>query len=65
VLLVLAVILPQLSPILVFLVMGKNAQSALTSMNVWLTRNQRMVNVVVLGLFGVVLLGQSLPELWG
>ena len=65
VLLVLAVILPQLAPILVFLVMGKNAQSVLTSMNVWLTRNQRMVNVVVLGLFGVVLLGQSLPELWG
>ena len=34
-------------------------------MNVWLTRNQRMVNVVVLGLFGAVLLAQSLPELWG
>jgi hypothetical protein len=65
ILLVLAVTLPQLAPILVFLVMGKNAESVLKSMNVWLTRNQRMVNVVVLGLFGVVLLGQSLPELWG
>ena len=63
--LVLAVTLPQLAPVIVFLVMGKDAESALTSMNVWLTRNQRMVNVVVLGLFGVVLLGQSLPDLWG
>ena len=65
ILLVLVVILPQLAPILVYLVMGKGAESVLTSMNVWLTRNQRMVNVVVLGLFGAVLLAQSLPELWG
>lgn len=65
ILLVLAVTLPQLAPVIVFLVMGKNAESALTSMNVWLTRNQRMVNVVVLAVFGVVLLAQSLPELWG
>ena len=63
--LVLAVTLPQLAPVIVFLVMGKNAESALSSMNGWLTRNQKMVNVVVLGLFGVVLLGQSLPDLLG
>ncbi|MCO4836307.1 MAG: GAP family protein, partial [Acidimicrobiaceae bacterium] len=65
ILLVLAVTLPQLAPVIVFMVMGKNAESALASMNVWLTRNQRMVNVVVLAMFGIVLLAQSLPELWG
>ena len=63
--LVLAVIWPQLLPILVYLIMGKKAESVLSSMNVWLTRNQRMVNVVVLGLFGIVLLAQSLPGLFG
>lgn len=63
--LVVAVIWPQLLPILVYLVMGKKAQALLTSMNVWLTRNQRMVNVVVLGLFGVVLLIGGLSGLFG
>jgi len=63
--LVVAVIWPQLLPILVYLVMGKKAQALLTSMNVWLTRNQRMVNVIVLGLFGVVLLASGLSGLFG
>ena len=63
--LVLAVIWPQLLPILVYLIMGKKAQALLNSMNSWLTRNQRMVNVVVLGLFGIVLLVGGLSGLFG
>jgi hypothetical protein len=40
--------------------MGDRAQAVLETMNLWLARNQRMVNVVVLGLFGIVLLLQGL-----
>lgn len=62
--LIVAVIWPQLLPILVYLVMGKKAQALLTSMNIWLT-HQRMVNVIVLGFFGVVLLVGGLSGLFG
>jgi hypothetical protein len=61
--LVLAVTWVQLLPIVLYLVMGDRAQAMLDSLNDWLARNQRMVNVVVLGLFGIVLLGQGLPGL--
>ena len=61
--LVLAVIWVQLLPIVLYVVMGDRAQAMLDSLNDWLARNQRMVNVVVLGLFGIVLLGQGLPGL--
>jgi hypothetical protein len=61
--LVLAVIWVQLLPIVLYVVMGNRAQDMLDLLNDWLARNQRMVNVVVLGLFGIVLLGQGLPGL--
>jgi hypothetical protein len=60
VVLILAMIWPQLLPIVLYVVMGDRAQAMLDTMNRWLARNQRMVNVVVLGLFGVVLLSQGL-----
>lgn len=61
--LILAMIWPQLLPIVLYVVMGDRAQAVLESMNHWLAQNQRMVNVVVLGLFGVVLLSQGLVGL--
>ncbi len=64
-LLVLAIIWPQLLPILVYLVMGEKAQDTLNGMNTWLTRNQRTVKIVVLGLFGLILLEGGLSGLFG
>jgi hypothetical protein len=61
--LVLAVIWVQLLPIVLYVVMGDRAQAMLDSLNKWLARNQRMVNVVVLGLFGILLLAQGLRGL--
>jgi threonine/homoserine/homoserine lactone efflux protein len=61
--LVLAVIWLQLLPIVLYVVMGERAQAMLDSLNDWLARNQRVVNVVVLGLFGILLLAQGLPGL--
>jgi hypothetical protein len=58
--LILAMIWPQLLPIVLYVVMGDRAQAVLETMNLWLAQNQRVVNVVVLGLFGTVLLLQGL-----
>jgi len=49
-----------LIPIVVFLVMGERRDVAMKSMREWLNHNQRMVNVVVLGFFGIVLLIKGL-----
>jgi hypothetical protein len=65
VILILAVIWPQLLPILIYLIMGQKAQLTLNSMNNWLTRNQRIVNVIVLGLFGIILLADGLSGIFG
>ena len=65
VILILAVIWPQLLPILIYLIMGQKAQLTLNSMNNWLTRNQRIVNVIVLGLFGIILLVDGLSGIFG
>jgi hypothetical protein len=62
--LILAVIWPQLLPILIYLIMGQKAQLTLNSMNNWLTRNQRIVNVIVLGLFGIILLADGLSGIF-
>lgn len=61
--LILTVIWAQLLPIIVYVIMGKRAEAMLESMNTWLARNQRMVNVVVLGLFGLILLWEGLSGL--
>jgi threonine/homoserine/homoserine lactone efflux protein len=45
-----------LIPMIVFLVMGKRRAAAVKSMRSWLMRNQRMINVVVMGIFGILML---------
>jgi len=57
-LLVLALLMiwPMLIPLVVFLVMGEHGVDAMKSMRAWLVHNQRMNNVVVMGVFGVLLL---------
>jgi threonine/homoserine/homoserine lactone efflux protein len=54
-----------LIPIIVFLVMGERSDAAMKSMREWLNRNQRMVNVVVLGFFGIALLIKGLTGILG
>jgi Sap, sulfolipid-1-addressing protein len=57
-LLVLALLMvwPMLIPLVVFLVMGEHGVDAMQSMRAWLVHNQRMINVVVMGVFGIFLL---------
>ena len=57
-LLVLALLMvwPMLIPLVVFLVMGEHGADAMKSMRTWLVHNQRMINVVVMGIFGILLL---------
>ena len=57
-LLVLALLMvwPMLIPVIVFLVMGEHSVDAMKSMRAWLVHNQRMINVVVMGIFGLLLL---------
>ena len=47
---------PMLIPILVYAVMGERRHAAMKAMRRWLTDNRRKVNVVVMGVFGVLLL---------
>jgi hypothetical protein len=47
---------PMLIPLVVFLVMGEHGQDAMQSMRSWLLHNQRMINVVVMGVIGIFLL---------
>ncbi len=57
-LLVLALLMvwPMLIPLVVFLIMGEHRVDAMESMRTWLIHNQRMINVVVMGIIGVLLL---------
>ena len=57
-LLVLALLMvwPMLIPLVVFLIMGEHRVDAMKSMRTWLMHNQRMINVVVMGIFGILLL---------
>jgi Sap-like sulfolipid-1-addressing protein len=54
-----------LIPIIAFVVMGERRDAAMKAMREWLNRNQRMVNVVVLGFFGLVLLIKGLSVMFG
>ncbi len=54
-----------LIPIIVFLVMGERRDAAMKAMREWLNRNQRMVNVVVLGFFGIAILIKGLSAIFG
>jgi len=53
-----------LIPVVVFLVMGKRRAAAMKSMRTWLIRNKRMVNVVVMGVFGVLMLILGLTHIF-
>jgi hypothetical protein len=57
-LLVLALLMvwPMLIPLIMFLVMGEHRIDAMQAMKTWLGHNQRMINVVVMGIFGIFLL---------
>jgi Sap-like sulfolipid-1-addressing protein len=54
---------PMLIPLVVFLVMGERGDVAMQSMRSWLLHNQRMMNVVVMGIIGVFLLFMGLTGL--
>jgi hypothetical protein len=45
--------------------MGERHDAAMKSMRKWLNRHQRMVNVVVLGFFGLALLIKGLSVIFG
>jgi hypothetical protein len=57
-LLVLALLMvwPMLIPVVVFLIMGERRDEAMNAMKSWLLHNQRMINVVIMGLIGIFLL---------
>ena len=61
--LITVVLWPQLLPLLLYLLMGRRAKDMLGSMNQWLQDNSRIVNVVILVLFGIKLLWDSLSGL--
>jgi Sap, sulfolipid-1-addressing protein len=65
-LLVLALLMvwPMLIPLVVFLVMGERRVDAMKSMRAWLLHNQRMINVVVMGIFGIFLLYLGLTGMY-
>jgi len=65
-LLVLALLMvwPMLIPLVVFLVMGEHRVDAMKSMRTWLVHNQRMMNVVVMGIFGILLLFLGLTGMY-
>jgi hypothetical protein len=65
-LLVLALLMvwPMLIPVVVFLVVGKHRTDAMKSMKTWLTHNQRMMNVVVMGIFGILMLFAGLTGIF-
>src|SRR6266704_1162988 len=54
--LALLMVWPMLIPIIVFLVMGERRTTAMKSMRTWLVSNQRMINVVVMGFFGILMI---------
>jgi len=62
--LILGMIWSQLVPLIVYVSMGEQADAKLTSMNAWLTHNQHMINAVILGLFGIVILVDGLSRIF-
>lgn len=53
-----------LIPVMVTLAMGDRRDAALDSMNAWMERNSRIINVVVLGAFGLILLWAGVSGLF-
>jgi Sap, sulfolipid-1-addressing protein len=61
--LVLALTWPLIVPIIVYIAMGDRRTAVMNSMNDWLTQHSRIINVVVLTLFGIVLLEGGISDL--
>jgi hypothetical protein len=61
-LLILAVLWPQLIPLGVYLAAGETGEKALAAMDRWLVTNTRPVNTIIFGLVGVILLLGSLLD---
>jgi len=55
---------PMLIPLVVFLVMGERRVDAMNAMKSWLLHNQRMINVVVMGIIGIFLLYLGLTGMY-
>lgn len=49
-----------LIPVVVFLLMGQRRATGMKAMKAWLTRNQRKIDVVLLGIFGIAILIRGL-----
>ncbi len=62
--LALLMVWPMLIPIIVFLVMGERRTTAMKSMRTWLVSNQRMINVVVMGFFGILMIILGLSHIY-
>jgi len=65
-LLVLALLMvwPMLIPLGVYLVMGEHRDDAMQSMRTWLAHHQRMINVVAMGIFGIIMLILGLSSIF-
>ncbi|MBV9711097.1 MAG: GAP family protein [Ktedonobacteraceae bacterium] len=65
-LLILALLMvwPMLIPLIVFLIMGEHRSDALKSMRAWLVRNQRMINVTVMGILGIFMVFLGLTRIF-
>jgi hypothetical protein len=64
-LLALLMVWVMLIPIIMLLVMGERGDDAMKSMRVWLTHNQRKLNVAVMGIFGTGLVIVGLIGIFG
>jgi hypothetical protein len=53
-----------LIPSVVFLVVGERGDDAMQSNRSWLEHNQRMINVVVMGIFGMFLLFLGISDVF-
>jgi hypothetical protein len=62
--LALLMVWPMLIPLVMYLVMGEHRADAMKSMRTWLVHNQRMINVVVMGIFGILLLFVGLAGIY-
>ena len=63
IILIFFVIWPQLIPIILYLILGNRAHKILSSLRTWLVNNQKIVNIIVLVLFGIVLLWKGISGL--
>ena len=55
---------PMLIPLVVFLFMGEHRVDAMNAMRTWLLHSQRMINVVVMGIIGILLLFLGLTGMY-